>query len=105
MFRKTVTAIAAAAVLATASFTATSAAEAASKRDRIIAGVAIGVAAALLGAEFKAGHDNKRAGGSDHRGGHKGGKHQRQGFGSHCKDLPVFGGRKGQVVGFQRVCN
>ena len=104
MFRKTVTAIAAAAVLATASFTATSAAEASSKRDRIIAGVAIGVAAALLGAEVKTGHNNKRAHGGNKGGGHKGGKHQRQGFGNHCEDLPVFG-RKGQVVGFQRVCN
>lgn len=103
MFRKFILATAAAAVVAASSLTVTSAAEAASKRDRIIAGAAIGVAAVLLGAEINAGHKGK--GFRNH--GKSGGKgKQRHSFRTHCEDVPIFGGNGGRrVVGFHRVCD
>lgn len=101
MFRKTITTVAATVVIVTASFTATSAAEAASKRDRIIAGAAIGIAAALLGADVELGRKSKSTRGHER----SGGKHQRTGFGSRCQEVPVFGGHGGtRVVGFREVC-
>lgn len=105
MIRKTVTTIAAAAVIVTATFTATSAADAASKRDRIIAGVAIGVAAALLGAEVQVGHKNR---GHGHNKWNGGGKKQKQGWRSSCRDVPVFHHTKydaPKLIGYDRVCD
>ena len=104
MIRKTVTTIAAATVIATATFSATSAADAASKRDRIIAGVAIGVAAALLGAELHVGHKNKRHGQNKWNGGKK----QKHGWRSDCRDVPVFHHTKydaPKLIGYDRVCD
>lgn len=103
MFRKTVTTLAAAAVIATASLTATTAAEASSTRDRIIAGVALGVAAGLLGAEIHTGQKAK----GHHSQGKKGNKgHKKAGFGKTCEDVPVFGGKKGnRLIAMQRVCH
>lgn len=104
MIRKSITTLAAAAVII-ASFAAVPAAEAASKRERVIAGVALGVAAVLLGAEVEVrrnGHHSRKG----HHDGRSGGKHQRQGFRADCEDVPVFGGRSGtKVIGFHRVCN
>lgn len=73
MFRKTVATLATAAIVATTSLTATSTAEASSRNNRIIAGIALGVAAGLLGAEIRVDHGSK---GQNFKKGNKGFKKQ-----------------------------
>lgn len=106
MFRKSIAALVAAAVLATGSLSATTQAHA-GKKDAVVAGLVIG---AVIGAvaskkgyavEYKTGHYRKHER-----------RHERKGWNkkrrSHCELIPVYEYTKygkSYLVGYDKVCN